>query len=275
MTVASSMFSASDGAAYELLMGRWSRRLAELFLDFSGTRPGEAVLDVGSGTGSLAFALARRIANGTIDGLDFSPAYVVYANRRNTDPRVSFRVGDACAMPFPDATFDRVLSLLVLHFVPEPERAVAEMRRVARPGATVAATVWDVRGGSVANRIFWDTAAVLDPKAAERRARLFTRPMALPGGLGRAWRAGGLADVEETSLTIRMEFASFDDYWTPYCGKQGPVAEYMETLDAGQRTRLQDHLRRAYLDGAPDGPRSYAATAWAVKGIAPGQRRTR
>lgn len=270
MTAASSTFSASDGDAYELQMGRWSRRLAELFLDFTGTQAGESSLDVGSGTGSLAFALAARIGNGTIQGLDFSPAYVAYAEKRNTHPRISFRVGDACAMPFPDATFDRVLSLLVLHFVPQPERAVAEMRRVARPEATVAGTVWDVRGGGVSNRIFWDTAAVLDVKADERRAQNYTKPMALPGALGRAWRAGGLADVEETSLTIRMEFSSFDDYWTPYCGKQGPAADYVETLDADQRARLRDQLRRAYLDGAPDGPRSYAATAWAVKGIAPG-----
>jgi SAM-dependent methyltransferase len=260
---------ASDGAAYERLMGRWSRRLAEPFLDFTGARPGDRVLDVGSGTGSLAFALRRRVGDGRIVGIDFSEAYVTYAAEKNTDPRVSFRVADACAMPFSDAAFDRVLSLLVLQFVPGPERAVAEMRRVARPGATVAATVWDARGGGVTGRMFWDTAAVLDPEAHERRARHFAKPIALPGGLAGLWRAGDLTDVQESSLTIRMEFACFDDYWTPYCGKEGPIGEYVQTLEAGQRARLQEHLRRAYLDGAPDGPRSYAATAWAVKGTAP------
>jgi SAM-dependent methyltransferase len=262
-------FSATDGQAYDVLMGRWSRVLAELFLDFAGTKAGESVLDVGSGTGSLAYALSARIARGTIQGIDFSPAFVAYATAKNSDPRILFRVGDACALPFGDRTFDRVLSLLVLHFVPQTELAASEMRRVARPGATVAATVWDTRGGYIANRMFWDTAAVLDPEADKRRARNYTRPMTLPGDLGRAWRAAGLTEVEETSLTIRMEFASFDDYWLPYLGKQGPIGDYIETLQADQRARLQDCLRRAYLDGAPDGPRSFAASAWAVKGRAP------
>lgn len=268
---ASSTFSASDGDAYELLMGRWSRRLAGLFLEFSGTKAGDTVLDVGSGTGILTHAIAERIGDGAVLGLDFSSAYVAYATGRNTDPRISFSVGDASAMPFPDSRFDRVLSLLMLHFVPHAERAVSEMRRVARPGATVAATVWDARGGFVANRIFWDTAAVLDPSADERRRRSYTRPMTLPGQLGRAWHAAGLIDVQEAALTIRMTFASFDDYWAPYLGNEGPAADYLQTLGASQRARLQEHVRRAYLDGAPDGPRSYAAIAWAVKGIAPGR----
>lgn len=94
----------------------------------------------------------------------------------DADPRITFEVGDACALGLPNHSFDRVLSLLVLHFVPNTEQAIAEMLRVARPGAVVAAAVWDARGGFVANRIFFDTAAALDPKAAERRARNYTRP---------------------------------------------------------------------------------------------------
>src|SRR6185436_3829004 len=118
----------------------------------------------------------------------------------------------------PDRSFDRVLSLLMLHFVPKAEQAIAEMRRVARPGAVVGAAVWDSRGGLVANRMFFDTAAVLDPRANARRARNFTRPMTRPGELARAWTAAGFADVVQTSLTIRMDFARFDDYWTPHVG---------------------------------------------------------
>ena len=198
-----------------------------------------------------------------------SPAYIEHATRHNRDPNVAFRVGDVCALPFADASFDRVLSLLVLHFVPHMDRAVAEMRRVARPGATIAATVWDVRGGVVANRIFFDAAATLDRKGNERRARNYTRPMTRPGELSAAWRAAGLADVRETMLAIRMEFASFDDYWAPYVGKDGPGAEYVITLDPAQRDRLRELVRDAYIDGEPDGPRSYVATAWAVAGTAP------
>jgi SAM-dependent methyltransferase len=264
----SSTFNASDGDGYELLMGRWSRLLAGPFLDFVGTANDERVLDVGCGTGSLAFALAQRCQVKQLCGVDFSPAYIEHAKRHNQNPRMAFEVGDACALAFPDRSFDRVLSLLVLQFVPRTDLAVAEMRRVARPGAVVGAAVWDTRGGYVSNRMFFDTAAVLDPKANERRARNYTRPMTRPGELATAWRAAGLRDVVETTLIMRMDFASFDDYWAPALGKDGPQADYVATLGDAERARLRDALRMAYIDGEPDGPRSYAALACAVKGIA-------
>lgn len=267
----SSTFTATDGDAYERQMGRWSRRLAELFLDFAGPiGEGERILDLGCGTGSLALALGRRSATSRVCGLDLSAAYVEYARRRTDgDPRLEFQAGDACAMPFAEASFDRVLSLLMLHFVPRAPAAVAEMRRVARPGAVAAAAVWDARGGFVAQRIFLDTAAALDPQADALRARNCIRPMTRPGELGAAWRAAGFRDVHETALTIRMDYADFEDYWGPYLGRQGPVADYVTSLDAAALGRLREHVRRAYLDGEPDGPRSYAATAWAVRGLAP------
>lgn len=268
-TPASSTFVATDGAAYEQLMGRWSRRLAEPFLDFAGTAAGEVILDVGCGTGVLEGALQRRGSFGQLVAVDFSPVYIAHATRTIRDPRIRFDVGDACALGYPDHRFDRVLSLLLLHFVPRADQAIAEMRRVAKPGATVAATVWDARGGFVANRIFYDTAAALDPKAGERRARNYTRPMTRPGELGSAFRSAGFLDVVESMLMIRMEFASFEDYWSPYEGKDGPGAEYLQTLSDPERERLRDAVRRAYLDGEPDGPRSYSAVAWAVKGVAP------
>lgn len=264
--VASSTFVAHGGEGYERQMGRWSSRLAEPFLDFVGCPDRGAVLDLGCGTGSLAFALARRCNPGRVVGLDFSAPYIEYAKARNRDARLEFEVGDACAMPFPDAAFDHTLSLLVLHFIPGAERAIAEMVRVTRPGGTVAAAVWDARGGFVANRIFFDTAAVLNSKGDERRKRNYTRPMTRPGELAAAWRRAGLSDIRDAMLTIRMDFASFDDYWAPYVGKDGPGAEYVASLDPGERADLEDKVRLAYLDGESDGPRSYAATAWAVKG---------
>lgn len=264
-----STFVAADGDGYELQMGRWSRRLAPLFLDFVGTAEGERVLDVGCGTGHLAIALAGRTSSTEVQAVDLSPVYVDHAKRRNPDRRVTFQVGDACGLDFPDRGFDRVLSMLVLHFVPQPDRAIAEMRRVVRPGGVVGATVWDARGGFVANRLFFDTAAALDPGANLRRARNYTRPMTRPGELAAAWRAAGFDDVVETVLCIRMEFTSFADYWAPYVGRDGPGAEYVATLGEPERARLQDAVRAAYLDGEADGPRSYAALAWAVKGRAP------
>jgi hypothetical protein len=94
--------------------------------------------------------------------------------------------------------------------------------------------------------------------------------MSRPGELAQAWLAAGFSDVVETTLSIRMEFASFDDYWAPFVGKDGPAAEYVTALNDAERIRLHDAVRLAYVDGEPDGPRSYAALAWAVKGIAPG-----
>lgn len=264
-----STFVSADGEAYELVMGRWSRRLAEAFLDFAGAEDGERALDVGCGTGHLAAAIAARTRSTTVDAIDLSDAYIADAKRRHPDPRLRFRAGDACAIDFADGTFDRVLSLLMLHFVPRWGDAIAQMRRVARPGAVVGAAVWDARGGFVANRMFFDTAAALDPDANRRRARNYTRPLTKPGELGHAWRDAGFADVAETVLSLRMEFASFADYWAPYLGRDGPGADYVRTLDDAAKRRLEDAVRAAYLDGDPDGPRSYVALAWAVKGVVP------
>ena len=264
----SSSFHATDGDAYELQMGRWSRRLAELFLDFVGPVDGDC-LDLGCGTGNLTAAILRRAPAARVAGLDFSPDYVAHARGRPDTAGADLRVGDACAMPYADGGFDAVLSLLMLHFVPRAADAVAEMRRVARSGAVVAATVWDGRGGMVAQRMFLDTAAMLDPEADRQRAQAFVRPMTRPGELAAAWRAAGFADVRETLLTIRMEFADFADYWRPYLGGQGPGGVYVAALDPVARERLRDHVRRAFLDGEPDGPRSYAVSAWAVRGVAP------
>lgn len=264
---ASSTFEANDGGGYEIAMGRWSKRLAVSFLDFAGCRDGERILDVGCGTGRLSEAIVARCRPREVRAIDLAPAYVDYAKEHVPDPRVVFEVGDACAMSFADGTFDRALSMLVLHFVPQPERAIAEMRRVVEPGGVVAAAVWDVRGGFTANRLFFDTAAALDPKAGELRARNYTRPMTRPGELARGWRDAGLRDVVETTLSVRMEFTAFADFWAPYGGKEGPAAQYVAGLDAAARSRLVEAVRAAYLDGEPDGPRSYAALAWAVKGL--------
>jgi ubiquinone/menaquinone biosynthesis C-methylase UbiE len=138
-----SSFNVNDATGYEQLMGRWSQKLAPLFIDFAGVAAGEKLLDVGCGTGSLTFALARAADLGEIAAIDYSPVFVAEAIRRNTDPRINIRQADACALPFEGGTFDRALALLVLHFVPEAGKAVAEMRRVVRPGGVVAAAVWD------------------------------------------------------------------------------------------------------------------------------------
>ena len=262
-------FVSSDGDGYELQMGRWSRRLAPLFIRFAGTTGAVRVLDVGCGTGNLAICLANDPEIVSVRGLDLSATYVEYANRRNVDVRLGFQVGDAHALPFPDASFDHAVSMLVLQFVPQADLAVREMRRVTRPGGIVAAATWDTRGGFVALRMFYDAAAMLDQNGCRARAAAYTRPMSRPGDLASAWRDAGLTEVVQDMLTIRMEFASFADFWAPIEGKEGPVAAYFGTLGANARARLREMVRLAYLDGEADGARSYAATAWVVKGRVP------
>ena len=271
----SSTFVAADGDGYELTMGRWSHQLARHFLQFTGPTEGQRILDVGCGTGHLAAAVAAASLSSSVEvhGVDLSAAYVAHARTHYPDPRLTFHVGDACSLDFASASFDQVLSLLALHFVPRWRDAIAEMRRVAKPGATVAAAVWDARGGFVANRMFFDTAAALDPRAGERRAKNYTRPLTRPGELAAAWREAGFRDVTETLLHMRMEYADFADYWAPFLGRDGPGADYVGMLDADERARLEAAVCAAYMDGEPDGPRSYAALAWAVKGVAAPSRR--
>lgn len=262
----SSTFLATDGAGYELMMGRWSRRLAPRFIAFADASGASNLLDVGCGTGSLISTLALDPAHRSLCGIDASPAYVSYARSRLSDPRVRIEVGDACALPFSDGEFDVTMAMLVLQFIPDHQRALVEMRRVTRPGGTVAAAVWDVRGGMTFMRLFWDTAAMLDPEAARRRGRIYARPTSSVGALQRAFRAAGLHDVVEDEITIRTEFEAFEDYWAPTEGDDGPIAEYTRSLDAEKRAVLKEKVRLAYIDGADDGPRSYCATALVARG---------
>jgi ubiquinone/menaquinone biosynthesis C-methylase UbiE len=262
-----SSFNVHDAAGYEQLMGRWSQKLAPLFIDFAGLADGERILDVGCGTGSLTFALAGSAGLAEIAAIDYSPVFVEEASRRNTDPRVKIQQADACALPFGDASFDRALALLVLHFVPETEKAVAEMRRVVRPGGTVAAVVWDHLGGMPGMRMMVDTVAALSEGGRQLRSRYLFQPMMQPGEMKRTFVDQGLVDVEEAELMIRMNYKNFDDYWTPVAAGEGPLGKYVATLDAAERARTDAAVRDAYEGGRPDGPRSFANVAWAVRGI--------
>src|SRR5437763_268477 len=116
---ASSTFASSDGNAYEFQMGRWSRRLAPQFVRFAGVEHADRVLDVGCGTGSLSFCLAQTKSIGAVQGVDLSSAYIDHARRQSHEASISFQIADACALPFPDASFDHTLSMLAIQFVPQ------------------------------------------------------------------------------------------------------------------------------------------------------------
>jgi SAM-dependent methyltransferase len=265
-----SMFNARDADNYERLMGRWSRRLAPLFIEHAGSADGENVIEVGCGTGSLTYTLPQKAALARLTAIDHSEIYLAGAKARNDDPRIDLEQGDGCALRFADASFDRALSMLVLpSVVPEPELMVAEMRRVTRPGGVVAAAFWDSPGGSPSQRMVWDTAAALDETAAEARDRTMGRPIYAPGALPRMWGKAGLVDVDARSLMIRMDFADFADYWEPFASGEGALGAYVASLDETRRDRLEFHLREAYLTGRPDGERSFVAVALSCRGVVP------
>ena len=250
-------------------MGRWSRRLSAPFIQFVGIADGDNVIDVGCGTGSLTFAVAQAADIGRIVGVDLSEVYLADAKRNTKDGRVTFETGDATALTYPDATFDRAVSMLVLQFVPDAERAIREMKRVVRPGGVVAAAVWDSYGGMPAQRMFWDTAANLGIANEKDLAGFFFRPMTRPGELAAAWTRQGLTAVEPSALTIRMDYASFEDYWEPIAAGEAALGKFASGLAPSEREWLVKGVRTSYLGGKPDGPRSFAATTWVCKGIVP------
>jgi ubiquinone/menaquinone biosynthesis C-methylase UbiE len=264
-----STFNVHDASGYEQLMGRWSKKLAPLFIDFAGLADGERVLDVGCGTGSLTFALTTFADLDEINAIDYSPVFVEAADRRKTDPRIKIQQADACALPFADDTFDRAFALLVLHFVPEAGEALAEMRRVVRPGGVVAAVVWDHLGGMTGMRMMLDTVAVLSEGGRKLRNRYCFQPMMLPGEMKQTFVSQGLVDVTEAELMIRMDYQNFDDYWAPIAAGEGPLGNFIATLGAAERARTDAAVRDAYEAGRPDGPRSFANVAWACKGSVP------
>jgi SAM-dependent methyltransferase len=245
-------------------MGRWSRSLAPGFVRFAGVRDGDAVLDVGSGTGALTAAIAAAAPASTIVGVDPTEAYVASAQARLSGDRVRFEVGDARRLRFDAASFDRTLSALMLNFVPAPATALREMCRVTRPGGTVAAAVWDYGDGMQMLRVFWDEVVALDAGADERDERHM--PLCRSGELAALWRDQDLADVAEEALTIPMPFVSFEDYWEPFLEKQGPAGAYVASLSADARERLRQSLRRRLIGEHGDRPVTLSARAWAVRG---------
>jgi SAM-dependent methyltransferase len=256
------MFSASD--AYESFMGRWSRELAPLLVKFAGVRNGDAVLDVGSGTGALTASVVAVAPSSRVVGIDPAAPYVAFAQTRHPGDLVRFEVGDAQQLRFLNGSFDQTLSLLVLNFIPDPAKALDEMIRVTRPGGTVAAAVWDYGQEMEMLRVFWDEALALNPAIDARDERHM--PLCRKGELGALWREHQLGDVSEETLTIWTRFSSFDDYWSPFLEKQGPAGAYVTALAASELEQLRLRLHRRLLGEGPDRPIVLVARAWACRG---------
>lgn len=262
-----SSYVATDATAYERSMGRWSRLLADAFLDAVPLPAGAAVLDAGCGTGALSEALAGRDPGARITGVDLSEAFLAAARARV--PGGTFRQGDLTRLADADASFDAALSLLVLQFVPDRAAAAAELLRVTRPGGTIAAAMWDFVGGFTFVRAFADTVAATEADGEAFRARYLGDSMGSPGRLAALLEAAGAAGVEERDIAIRQRFADFADLWDPWLTGQGVAGAYVATLDPARRARVEAAVRRAYLAGGPDGPRSFVAVARLALGRRP------
>lgn len=255
------------GDAYEAYVGRWSRRVAEVFVRWLDMPADRRWVDVGCGTGALTQTVLALADPAAIVGIDPSEGFLTAARERTADARAAFEVGDAQALPLPSGRADAVLSGLVLNFVPDPARAVAEFVRVATSGAVVAAYVWDYAEGMELMRHFWDAAAEVDPDAAELdEGRRF--PVCQPPRLGRLWMESGLAQVGVEAIEIPTVFTGFDDYWLPFLGEQGPAPSYLKSLPEPQRGAIRERLRERLPTGA-DGSIALSARAWAVRGLAP------
>jgi SAM-dependent methyltransferase len=253
------------GDLYEPYVGRWSRKVASELLAWLQLPPHSSWLDVGCGTGALTEVILDQAQPGSVLGIDPSPGFVDYARGHITDPRASFEVGDAQALPVETNRFDAAAAALVLNFVLKPEDAVAEMARVVKPGGTVAAYVWDYAGKMELMRYFWDAAVELNPAAAELdEGRRF--PLCQPAPLVALFERVGLNAVEVQALDIATPFRDFDDYWMPFLGGQGPAPGYAMSLNEQDRSRLRERIRSGLPVGT-DGVIELIARAWTVRGL--------
>lgn len=255
------------GEAYEPYVGRWSRIVAAEFLARLGVPAGADWLDIGCGTGALSGLILRNHAPASVLGLDPSEGFLAHARRSLSNARLSFRQGDAQDLPVPDAAFDALVSGLVLNFVPDQPKALAEMRRAARPGAMVAAYVWDYAEGMQMMRRFWDAAAALDAAGAGSQDEALRFALCRPEPLRALFEQAGLRGVKVWAIDIPTVFRDFEDYWSPFLRGGAPAPAYCLSLEEERRAALRERLR-ATLPVAADGSIPLSARAWAVRGTA-------
>ena len=250
------------GSPYEQYVGRWSREVAPLFLSWLAVPAGLRWLDVGCGTGALCAAILDRCSPVQVAAVEPSAGFLETA-RANLGDRAALHLGSATAIPLADAAVDVVVSGLVLNFVPDQRAALAEMARVTSKAGMIAAYVWDYAGKMELMRYFWDAATELDQSAAQiDEGRRF--PLCRPEALDRLFTEAGMTGVEVSPIDIPTRFASFDEYWQPFLGGQGPAPAYAVSLDEGRRALLRDRVRER-IPTAANGSISLVARAWAVR----------
>ncbi len=252
-----------DGAAYERMMGVWSRLAGQVFLDWLAPAPGLQWVDVGCGNGAFTELIVERCAPVEVQGIDPSEAQLAFARTRPASRLAQFQLGDAMALPFPADRFDVAVMALVLVFVPDPAKGVREMVRVVRADGTVAAYMWDMLGGGFPP----------EPILAEMRAMGVT-PAGPPQlaasrmeALRDLWTGAGLEAVETREITVERTFANFDDFWTTNLNSPS-IKATIATMAPGDADKLKERVR-ARLPADVDGRITRSGRANAVKGRLP------
>lgn len=257
----------TSGADYDQWMGRWSRLLAQEFLNWLDLPSGLRWIDICCGSGVITEAIIERNAPASVVGVDVSSDQINFAREHRASTNVTFETADAMSLPFADASFDAAVCGLGLNYLPNPSHGLEELRRVTRPSGTVALYVWDYEQGARFLREFWDAAIAIDSDAvAFDQARRF--PMCTPEGLRGLFEQAKLEDLSLQPLEIVTRFASFDDYWDPLQSGQGSAPNYLKTRNQQTKTAIRDRLTRA-LPRDPDGAIEMPACAWAVRARRP------
>jgi SAM-dependent methyltransferase len=250
------------GDPYEQYVGRWSRRVAPTFLKWLNVPAGRRWLDVGCGTGALCAAILDTCAPSSVAGVEPSEGFLESA-RRQLGSRASLYRGSATAVPLANASVDAVVSGLVLNFVPDQPGALAEMARVTGKDGIIGAYVWDYAGKMELMRFFWDAAVKLDASVKQMDEGI-RFPLCRAEALAELFAGARLEQVEVTAIDIATPFSSFEDYWRPFLGGQGPAPAYAMSLDESARMRLRESIKER-IPVLPDGSISMTARAWAVR----------
>jgi ubiquinone/menaquinone biosynthesis C-methylase UbiE len=258
MTTAGQMFS--DGKTYERMMGRWSKRVGVQFLDWLAAPKGLNWLEVGCGNGAFTEELIAHTAPRAVSAVDPSEGQLAFARTRPAAKLAEFRLGDAQALPFPDKSFDAAAMALVISFIPDPAKAVAEMARVVRPGGIVATYMWDIPGGGLPLAPIGRAFKAMGKEYSRTSDNASRREV-----MQSLWQGAGLQAVETRVIRITVNFASFDDFCESSLVPIGPAGQVIAKMSPAEAQELRAHLRQA-LPIAADGSIAYEAFANAVKG---------
>jgi SAM-dependent methyltransferase len=244
--------------SYDKFMGRYSTLLAPQFADLAGVGSGQRVIDVGCGPGALTTELVERVGASNVAAVDPSESFVVAARERH--PGVDVQEAPAETLPFAEGVFDAALAQLVVHFMADPVQGLTEMGRVTRAGGMVAACVWDHAGEQTPLAPFWRAVHELDPDEEGERNLAGGRE----GHLEELFHEAGLREIEETALPIRIEHATFEEWWEPFTLGVGPAGAYLVGLEPEQQDKLRERIR----EQLPEAPFTLPARAWAARGLA-------